>query len=260
MKRLVAAGAGPHLPDRPRLPGRARAGPTTSPSSPWSSGTAPDEPLDAVAADCEALLRAAAAARWAVPEPRRYPWIDRRSNAPRCGSCCARHAGIDLAGDETARGCWPPRRAAAGVDPGIGHRLGRRLLPGLPRPHRARTSAGRRPTFVFDWPAPLAALARRQARRPPPGRTLRALRRRPGAGQRLRRADGPARAAGALPGRGRRAPSAGAGRLPHRRDAAGGAGPHAAHQRDRPGLRPPGDARPGPARHPGGGCLSRREV
>jgi lysyl-tRNA synthetase class 2 len=54
------------------------------------------------------------------------------------------------------------------------------------------------PTILYEYPTPEAALARPAGRDPPGGGAVRALRLRGGAGQRVRRADRPARAAAPL--------------------------------------------------------------
>jgi lysyl-tRNA synthetase class 2 len=111
-----------------------------------------NEPLEALADDCEALLRVAAAAAgrddaFAAPFIRttvRDLW--------------AQHAGIELAGDEDAR-ALRAKAAAAGVALGNAEAWDDIFYQVfLDRIEPRLAAAG--PTFVFDWPAPLAALAR----------------------------------------------------------------------------------------------------
>jgi lysyl-tRNA synthetase class 2 len=112
-------------------------------------------PLAALADDCEALLRAAAAAagrdaaalNLAAPFARttvRELW--------------ARDAGIDLAGDEDAA-TLRAKAAAAGVALGTAADWDDVFYQVFLDRIEPRLAASG-PTFVFDWPAPLAALAR----------------------------------------------------------------------------------------------------
>ena len=156
-------------------------------------------PLEAIARDCEQLCCVAAARRG-----RRCGRAGHRpltSTRATVRDLVRAHAGVELAGDESAdelrdkalaRGRVRGRAAAGG------HRLGRRLLPDVPRSRRAAPG----PPGPSDVRLRLAGAAGRagaaKARRPARRRALRALRRRPRAGQRLRRADRPGRAARAL--------------------------------------------------------------
>ena len=78
-------------------------------------------------------------------------------------------------------------------------RLGRRVLRRIPRARRAGDRRARPHALILeDWPAPLAALARTQARRSEDRAALRGVRRRHRARERVRRADRCRRAARAL--------------------------------------------------------------
>jgi lysyl-tRNA synthetase class 2 len=108
-----------------------------------------------VADDCEALLRAAAAAG----ESRPRLALDAPSERTTVRELMRLHAGIDLAGDEPPEALAAKARAA-GIDPGSAHSwddIFFQIFLDRIEPHLGQT----RPTFVFDWPAPLAALARR---------------------------------------------------------------------------------------------------
>jgi lysyl-tRNA synthetase class 2 len=114
-----------------------------------------NEPLETLADDCEALLRVAAVAGGRDDVVRAFEAPFARTTVR---ELWARHAGIELAGDEDA-GALRAKAAAAGV--ALGNATAwddifyqvflDRIEPRL---------AAEGPTFVFDWPAPLAALAR----------------------------------------------------------------------------------------------------
>jgi lysyl-tRNA synthetase class 2 len=114
------------------------------------------EPLSRIADDCEALLRVAAAAAGADAGARGLAAPFERTTVR---ELLRRHAGIDLDGDESAE-ALRDKGAAAGVYLGQARAWDdvffqiflERVEPALARG---------RPTFVFDWPAPLGALARR---------------------------------------------------------------------------------------------------
>ena len=100
-----------------------------------------DAPLEALADDCEALLRVAAVAAG------RDPGGARGSAAPFARTTVrelwARHAGIELArrrgrGGAAREGGRRPASRSATRDG-----LGRHLLPGVPRPHRTAARRGR---------------------------------------------------------------------------------------------------------------------
>ena len=242
-----AAGRGgpaAHRPDRQVL-ARRRVGPAPpAASSRWSSGTA----------------RARRSRRW--------PTTARR--------CCARPraaAGRDPAALGLARAVRAHDRARAVRAP-RGHRARRRR--GRAAALRAKARGGRRrggharppgttssircsstassralaaagPTFVFDWPAPLGALAR-----PKPGdpRVVERFELYAG-GLELANAFGeltdPVEQRRRFEDEARIRAARGKAGLPDRRGAAGGAAADAADRRDRLGLRPSGHARAGRA-------------
>jgi lysyl-tRNA synthetase class 2 len=164
MKRLVAAGAG-RIYQITRAFRAGEQGPHHQPEFTIVEWYRAGQPLPAIAGDCEALVRAAARALG------RFPVLDLpgggslRLDGPfertTVRELFARFAGFELTGDEPA-GELAERARRAGVSVGgasawddlffqvfldrIEPRLGRE-----------------RPTFVFDWPAPLAALARRRS-------------------------------------------------------------------------------------------------
>ena len=113
------------------------------------------EPLEALADDCEQLVRVAVQA---AGRPPAALGIDAPFVRTTVRELVARHAGIELAGDEDAT-ALRARVAAAGVRPGSATAwddIFYQLFLDRIEPALARS----RPTFVFDWPAPLAALAR----------------------------------------------------------------------------------------------------
>jgi len=114
-----------------------------------------NEPLETLADDCEALLRVAAVAGGRDGAARAFEAPFARTTVR---ELCARHAGIELTGDEDGA-ALRAKAVAAGVAPGnavawddIFYQVF------LDRIEPRLAAAG--PTFVFDWPAPLAALAR----------------------------------------------------------------------------------------------------
>ena len=115
-------------------------------------------PLSAIADDCEALVRVAARAMGA---PR--PALDLSGPFERTTvrEVVKLHAGLDLLGDESAAALAAKARAA-GVD--VEGRTSWDDVFFQLWLDRVEPRLGRgRPTFVFDWPAPLGALARRKA-------------------------------------------------------------------------------------------------
>jgi elongation factor P--(R)-beta-lysine ligase len=156
MKRLVAAGAGPIF-QICRAFRAEEAGVHHQPEFTIVEWYRPDEPLAAVAADCEAILRAAAGAAGADARPRVR--LDAPFERATVRELLLRHARIDLAGDETAVALAEKARVA-GVEVGSARAWDDvffQIFLDRIEPHLGQT----RPTFVFDWPAPLAALARR---------------------------------------------------------------------------------------------------
>jgi lysyl-tRNA synthetase class 2 len=111
-------------------------------------------PLEQLAADCEALLRAAAEAAGHLAPPAQ-PF--RRTTVR---AIVHDLSGVDLEGDETASQLASKVRAA-GVDPGRAHAWDDIFFQlWLDRVEPNLAALG--PVFIFDWPAPLGALARRK--------------------------------------------------------------------------------------------------
>jgi elongation factor P--(R)-beta-lysine ligase len=128
-------------------------------------------PLEAIADDCEALLRVAATAAGpagiAAGATGRAPaGLDLSGPFERTTvrALLKLHAGIDLTGDEDAVALAEKARAT-GI--AIGNATAWddiffQIFLDRIEPHIGRE----RPTFVFDWPAPLGALARRKVSNP----------------------------------------------------------------------------------------------
>jgi lysyl-tRNA synthetase class 2 len=118
-------------------------------------------PLEAIARDCEALLRAAARAAGRDPAA---PGLGSDFRRVTVAALVAAHAGFDLRGDETAAELRDKALAAgafAGAPPAPGAAWDDvffQVFLDRVEPHLAAGG----PTFVFDWPAPLGALARRK--------------------------------------------------------------------------------------------------
>jgi len=117
-------------------------------------------PLEALARDCEQLLREAARAVGRDPAALGLAAGFERTTVR---ALLRRHAGIELSGDESAaelRAKAIAARAFAGAPPPEGAAwddLFFQIFLDRVEPHLGRGG----PTFVFDWPAPLGALARR---------------------------------------------------------------------------------------------------
>ena len=112
-------------------------------------------PLEALADDCEALLRTAAAAAGRDASALGLAAPFARTTVR---ELCARHAGVDLAGDEDAATLRAKARAA-GIALGSATAWDDIFYQLFLDRIEPQLAAGG-PTFVFDWPAPLAALAR----------------------------------------------------------------------------------------------------
>ena len=167
----------------------------------------------------------------------------------RRASCCARHAGIELDRGRGRRSCWPRRPARRGGARGW-------RAPGTTSSSSSSSTGSSR-----GWAASGRPSCSTGRCRWPPWRaaspTIARLAERfelYAGGLELANAFGELtdpRAARALRGRGGAcAAQRGQDRLSARREAARGAGPHAAHRRGRAGLRPPGHARCSAHRHP----------
>lgn len=158
MKRLVAAGAG-----RIYQIGRAfradEAGVHHQPEFTIAEWYRANAPLAAIADDCETLVRAAARAVGTFPGPL---GLDRPFERTTVEALFARHAGIRLAGDEDGPALAAKARAA-GV--ALGSAVAYDDVFFQIFLDRVEPQLGQdRPTFVFDWPLPLAALARSKDR------------------------------------------------------------------------------------------------
>jgi lysyl-tRNA synthetase class 2 len=154
LKRLVAAGL-PRVVEIGRCWRANESGPqhaTEFTMIEWYRGGAP---LEALAADCEALIEVAVRAAGRDPAALGLAAPFARATVR---ELFARHVGFDLAGDEDAAALAAAARTA-GVALGSAEAwddIFYQLF--LDRIEPALTAAG--PTLVFDWPAPLAALAR----------------------------------------------------------------------------------------------------
>jgi elongation factor P--(R)-beta-lysine ligase len=167
MKRLVAAGAGRSY-QITRAFRAEEEGPHHQPEFTIIEWYRAAEPLARIADDCEALVRlaveAAGASAPAAAGPLRFDVPFERTTVT---ELLARHAGIELRGDETGAALAAKARAA-GVELGSAQAYDDVFFQIFL--DRVEPQLGRdRPTFVFDWPLPLAALARQKDRpgRPP---------------------------------------------------------------------------------------------
>jgi lysyl-tRNA synthetase class 2 len=156
MKRLVGAGY-----ERIVQIGKAwragEVGPHHQPEFLIAEWYRADAPLSAIADDCEALVRVAARAAGAL-----NPALDLTGPFERTTvrEVVRRHAGLELAGDESAEALAEKARAA-GVALGSATHWDDVFFQLFLDRVEPRIGLGR-PTFVFDWPAPLGALARRK--------------------------------------------------------------------------------------------------
>ena len=239
MKRLVAAGL-PRIVQIGKCWRGGESGPHHRGEFTMVEWYRAGAPLAALADDCEALLRAAAVAAGRDPAALGLAAPFARTTVR---ELWARHAGIELGGDEDAA-ALRAKAAAAGVALGTATAWDDIFYQVFLDRIEPRLAAGG-PTFVFDWPAPLAALAR-----PKPGdprvverfelyagglELANAFGELTDAVEQRRRFEDESRHP-------RRPRPAG---LPDRRGAAGGAPRHAANVRNRLGVRPAGHARAG---------------
>jgi len=154
MKRLVAAGM-PRIVQVAKCWRAAEWGPHHREEFTMVEWYRANEPLETLAADCEALLRVAATA---AGRDARALGIAAPFARTTVRELWARHAGIELHGDEDAA-VLRAKAAAAGVALGSAEAWDDIFYQVfLDRIEPRLAEAG--PTFVFDWPAPLAALAR----------------------------------------------------------------------------------------------------
>lgn len=169
MKRLVAGGAGPIF-QICKTWRKDEVGPEHQPEFTMLEWYRPGEPLERIAEDCEAVVAAAARAAggWpqvAVPESRRREGarvlqLEAPFERTTVAELARRHAGIALRGDESAAELRE-RVLAAGVRVGSATAWDDVFYQLWLDRIESRLGVGR-PTFVFDWPLPLGALARRK--------------------------------------------------------------------------------------------------
>jgi lysyl-tRNA synthetase class 2 len=115
-----------------------------------------DAPLAALAADCEALVEAAVRAAGREPAAVGLAAPFTRTTV---AALFDAHAGFALDGDETA-GALRDKALDAGVAVGSATAWDDIFYQVFLDRIEPRLAAAAGPTFVFDWPAPLAALAR----------------------------------------------------------------------------------------------------
>jgi len=166
MKRLVAAGAS-RIYQITRAFRAGEVGPHHQPEFTIVEWYRAEAPLSTIADDCEALVRAAAAA---AEGDRRLP-LDLAAGLSQSfvrttvSEVVERHAGLRLSGDESAAALAEMARRV-GMDPGSSPAYDDVFFQIFL--DRVEPALGRGPpTFVFDWPMPLAALARPNPGRPP---------------------------------------------------------------------------------------------
>jgi lysyl-tRNA synthetase class 2 len=157
MKRLVAAGL-PRIVQIGKAWRAGESGPHHLPEFTMVEWYRADAPLERIAQDCEALLGAAARAGGLDPAEL---GLDAPFARATVRELFAAHAGVELDGDESAA-ALRDKAQRAGVDVGSAEAwddLFFQIFLDRVEPALARAP---RPTFVFDWPAPLGALARRK--------------------------------------------------------------------------------------------------
>ncbi len=159
LKKLVAAGL-PRIYELCRCWRADESGPHHATEFTMLEWYRAGAPLEALADDCEALVRLAIRAAGREPEPE----VDAPFTRTTVRELFADFAGIELAGDEDPailRG----KAEAAGVAVGSAAAWDDIFYQVfLDRIEPALAAEG--PTFVFDWPAPLGALARPHPRDP----------------------------------------------------------------------------------------------
>jgi lysyl-tRNA synthetase class 2 len=160
MKRLAAAGY-QRIVQLGRAFRHGEVGPHHQPEFTMLEWYRVGEPLETLAVDCERILEAAARAvgRWPEP-PGQAPSLAAPFERTTVRALLLRHAGIELRGDEPADELRA-MAARAGVicaPDAAWDDVFFQLFLDRVEPHLGRA----RPTLVFDWPAPLAALARRR--------------------------------------------------------------------------------------------------
>jgi elongation factor P--(R)-beta-lysine ligase len=154
LKRLVAAGL-PRIFEIARCWRADETGPHHRTEFTMLEWYRAGEPLDTLAADCEALVEVAVRGAGADPSARGLGAPFARTTVR---DLFARHAGVALDGDEPAS-ALRARVEEAGVALGTATAwddIFYQVFLDRIEPVLARSG----PTFVFDWPAPLGALAR----------------------------------------------------------------------------------------------------
>jgi lysyl-tRNA synthetase class 2 len=155
MKRLVAAGYG-QIFQICRSFRQDESGPHHQPEFTMLEWYRAGAPLEMLADDCEAIMVAASEA---VGRPK--PGPARRTTV---SALFETHAGIRLCGDESVEELAEKARAA-GIDPRGAQRF-EELFFQIYLDYIEPSLAAQGPTFVFDWPRDLAALARLHPTRP----------------------------------------------------------------------------------------------
>ena len=161
MKRLLGAGF-----ERIAQIGKAwragEVGPHHQPEFMIAEWYRAEAPLAAIADDCEALVHVAAGAAGGAEATGSNVALDLAGPFERTTvrEVVRRHAGIELAGDEDVAALAAKARAA-GVDVTARDSWDDVFFQLWLDRVEPRLGRGR-PTFVFDWPAPLGALARRR--------------------------------------------------------------------------------------------------
>ena len=117
-------------------------------------------PLEAIADDCEALVRVAVDAAIARGWPR-VPALPAAFARTTVAALFRQHVGVELTGGESAP-ALAATLAAAGVATGTASRWDDIFFQAFLDRIEPALAQGP-PIFVFDWPAPLGALARRKA-------------------------------------------------------------------------------------------------
>jgi lysyl-tRNA synthetase class 2 len=164
MKRLVAAGA-PKVFQAARSFRAEESGAHHQPEFTMLEWYRAEAPLERIADDCEALVKAAASAVGtdsASPPFRFDLHLDEPFERVTVSELFSRVAGITLRGDETAEALAAKGRSA-GVTFGSATAYDDvffQIFLDRIEPYVGRS----RPTFVFDWPLPLAALAQAKTR------------------------------------------------------------------------------------------------
>ena len=121
-------------------------------------------PLDTIAADCESLIRVAVTAAGSAADAAFAATAGKVFTRTTVRDVIHRFAGVDLVGDEPLD-VLATKVRAAGVDPGSAGNwddLFFQLWLDRVEPHLPTLG----PTFIFDWPTPLGALARRHPTNP----------------------------------------------------------------------------------------------